>query len=427
MAESSSKEKKPLVGFFNLFYNFGETCRSISIAKQYKELGGEVVFFSHGGEYEYMAKDIDCEVIRVNPIYTKEIIDFFWACSRLETFKNPFSEKFLIEHVEEEIKTFKETDVKLIVSTNNFPCGISARVVGIPLIFVTPKTIEHYTVYPEDAEFFFTRLVPKSLKLKILNWYAPRTKIWVKPFIKVAKKYNIHTYKTADDITKGDYTFYVDSIEFLDIDKSSVKANELYVGHSFIDEFYAKTLDEAEVSKEEQILKNHIDREGRSILLTLGSSGTKEIFLKILDTLNKTEYNVIAVYTSVLDKNDLPDVNENILLKKFVPSMIKLNKMVDLAIINGGKATVYTAAYAGKPVIGFPMQFEQHINLELLLKHRVGHLESRKYFEDERFLKKISDIFTNYDFYLKNAQTLARTLPKPEGDKIAAEKIIEIL
>jgi UDP:flavonoid glycosyltransferase YjiC (YdhE family) len=98
-----------------------------------------------------------------------------------------------------------------------------------------------------------------------------------------------------------------------------------------------------------------------------------------------------------------------------------------LAIIHGGQGTVHTAAYAGKPVIGFPMQFEQHLNLELLVKHGMAILESRKYFKEQTFLKTIQDVFDNYDFYLKNAQCLAGQLSKPEGDKNAARILVKIL
>lgn len=426
MPKTIPPDKKPLIGFFPLFYNLAETCRAVLIAKRYMELGGEAVFFSHGREYEYLAKEIGCEVVRVNPIYSKEYIDLLWESSRLETFKNPFSKKVLMEHVEEEIAAYKETGIKMIVSTNNFPCCISARVARIPLISVTPKVVLSFTKYPDDVEFFFTRLIPQSLKLKILNWLAPKYKMYSKPFIKVAKKYNVPYIKHESDLTKGDYTFYVDSIEFLGLDKSAIQPNEYYVDMSFFDELLAKVFEKKQLNGSEHEIENHLKRPGRSILFSLGSSGTKELFLKILETLNQTNYNVIAVYTSILKEEELPDVNDNILLKKFVPSIEKLNQIVDLAILSGGKGTIYTAAYAGKPVIGVSMQFEQHLNLEMLVKYGMAIIASRKYFKKKNLLNHIQEIFDNYDTYLKNAQNLAKKLPKPQGDINAARKIVEI-
>jgi len=427
MTQSIRSDKKSLVGFFPLFYNLAETGRAVLVAKRYVELGGKAVFFSHGGEYEYLAEEIGCKVVRVNPIYSDEYIDLLWKSSRLETFKNPFSKKILTEHVDEEVAAYKKTGVKLIISTNNFPCKISARVAKIPLIFVTPKVIPSFTKYPDDAEFFFTKLVPKSLKLKILNWYAPKSKGFIRPFVKVAKKYNVPVSKIESDINKGDYTFYTNFMELLGLDGTSIPSNEHYIGPIFLEELFTKTFTNQSSSKKQDGLKQHIEKDGRSILLSLGSSGTKELFIKILQTLNKTKYNVIALYASILKEEELPDVNDNIILKKFAPSISELNELVDLAIIHGGQGTVDTAAYSGKPLIGFPMQFEQHLNLEMLVKHGTAIIASRKYFKEKNLLKNISVIFDNYDKYLKNAQNLSTRLPKSQGDKNAVKILLKIL
>ena len=151
--------------------------------------------------------------------------------------------------------------------------------------------------------------------------------------------------------------------------KSDIPTNEHYIGPIFLDELFAKSFSEKSSMKETNDIKRHLQKPGKSIMISLGSSGTKELFLKILETLNETDYKVIAVYTSILKEDELPKLNDNILLKKFVPSLKTINQSVDLAILHGGQGTVYTAAYSGKPIIGFPMQFEQHLNLEMLAKH----------------------------------------------------------
>jgi len=213
-------------------------------------------------------------------------------------------------------------------------------------------------------------------------------------------------------------------LELLQLPESELTPSEFYIGPIFLDELFNKTLPEGQLDDK---IKQHLQKSGKSILFSLGSSGTKEFFLKVLTALNKTNYNVIAVYASVLSEDELPVVNDNIILKKFVPSIKELNHIVDLAILHGGQGTVYTAAYAGKPVIGFPMQFEQHLNLEVLVKHGMARIESRKYFKEQLFLKTIENVFDNYDVYLKNAQKLASRLPKPEGDKNAAEILLNVI
>ena len=73
------------------------------------------------------------------------------------------------------------------------------------------------------------------------------------------------------------------------------------------------------------------------------------------------------------------------------------------------------------------MQFEQHLNLEMLVKHGMARIESRRYFKEQLFLKTIEVVFDNYDVYLKNAQKLANRLPKPEGDKNAVGILLNII
>ncbi len=422
-----TKNSLPLVGFFPLFYNLAETGRALLIAKRYKEIGGKVIFFSHGGEYEKLAKKMGFKVEKVEPIYSDDFIDLLWKSSRLETFKNPFNCKNLEEHIKNEIKAFKKNKVKLIVSTNNWPCYISARILNIPLIFVTPKVTSNFTTYPEDAEFLITYFLPEKLKLRILNWYAPKSKIYVKPFNKIAKKYNIPPPKNDSDINRGDYTFYTNSKELLNIDELKIKSNEYFITPILLDELFKKFFSDKKQYQDEKEVLDHINKNGRSILLTLGSSGSRELFLNILEALGKTDYNVVAVYSSILKDRNLPIVSKNIILKKFLPSMIKINKKVDLAVIHGGEGTVLTAAHSGKPVIGFPMQFEQHLNLEMLVKNKTAIIESRKNFKQEKFLKSIEEIFNNYNFYINNSKKLAEKIPKPKGDKIAIDKIVEIL
>ena len=425
MNEEKKTDKKPLIGFFPLFYNLAETGRAILVAKRYMEQRGKVVFFSHGGEYEKLAKEDGFKIVRINPIYTKEFIDDLWKYSRLEKKGAPFSYEVLKEHVENEIKAFKKTDVKLIITTNNFPCSISARAANIPLISITPYVANKFSYFPDDANILISNLIPNSIKLPILNYFFPRAKTWSRPFTKLSKTYkNAPNFKNPSDINKGDYNFFTDFLELLNLQESEIRPNDFFIGPIFLDELFQKNNSKKELDKE---ILSHLKKPGKSILITFGSSGTKEFYLKILDSLNKTNYNVIAVYSSILSEKDLPNLKGNILLRKFVPTIKDLHQKADLAIMHGGQGTIYTAAYAGKPVIGIPMQFEQHQNLEMLIKNGSAISESRKYFSEKKLIKSIKTIFDNYDLFLEKAQILAEKIPEPNGDQNAMKIILEIL
>jgi UDP:flavonoid glycosyltransferase YjiC (YdhE family) len=244
----------------------------------------------------------------------------------------------------------------------------------------------------------------------------------IKAVNQLAKKYNVQTIKRFLDLFCGDYVLVADSIDFLNLKPTPNFPVENYVG--FIRPSRVSDSNEKHIDSE---IEQHLKKPGKSILLSLGSSGTKKLFLDILCALNQTDYKVIAIYTKILNEDELPEVNDNILLKKFVPSIKKVHEMTDLAIIHGGRGTVYTAAYAGKPVIGIPMHSEQQNNLDNMVRHGTGIRLSKKYFSGKNLLQAIKDIFDNYDKYLENSQLLKSELPKPQGAENAAKRILEIV
>ena len=427
MVNIMSRNKDKVVGFFPLFYNLAETGRSILIAKRLMEMGGKPIFFSHGGKYEYLAREYDYEVIRVDPLYSEEFIRKMTKINRGEQKGIIYSTPYLEKIVREEIKVFKKTDMKLIVSFVNIPCAISARAVGIPLVCVGPTLGNFQLRIPDNYENCFTLLIPQFLKLQILNFYFKRSKRFLKPFNIIAEKYNLKPFKSTTELTNGDVTLGTNFLEFINIfPNQQLFPDEDYIGIISLEELFS---DQFEKDNEtiEQDIKNHLNKSGGSILLTMGSSGDKELFIKLLQELNKTKYQVIAIYTNILDEKKLPKVNKNILLIKYVKSINELHQMTDLSIIHGGQGTVYSAAYAGKPIIGFPMQFEQHLNIEKMVGHGTGIMLSKKYFNRKNFHNSLREIFDNYETFFDNAQKLANRLPPPKGDKNAANRIIEIL
>jgi len=419
---------EPVVGFYPLFYNLAETGRAILVAKRFIELGGKAVFFSHGGKYEYLAKDLGYEIVQINPIYTEESITKIIKINRGEQKGIAYGESFLREAVKEEIAAYKKTEVEMIVSFVNISCSISARAANIPLICVSPAPGNFYLRVPDNFENSFTRLIPQSLKVPVLNLCFNKSKKFLKPFNIVAREYHLRPFKSTMDVVYGDVTLGTNFLEFVNVfPNQQLFSDEDYVGIISLEEVFSERFSEENAEAIEHDITQHLNKSEKSILLTMGSSGDKKFFLNILNALNKTNYRVIAIYASILNKDELPSVNENILLMKFAPSIQKLHKMVDLTIMHGGQGTVYAAAYAGKPIIGFPMQFEQHLNLEKMVGHGLGFMLSRKYFREKHLFDAIKEIFGNYDIYLKNAQTLSKKLPKPEGDKNAARRIVEIL
>jgi len=421
MSKSRKTSEKPLVGFFPRFYGMGETYPLIQIAKRYQELGGKVVFFSHGGEYEYLAEEIGCKPIRIKPLVrstTKYLLQQ--------------NENNLIKIIESEALSYKKAKIEALVQTNVFfGCILAARVARIPLISVVSGTwIPPYIKanpesFPDAKENAFTRLIPQDLKNRIFNWYARGYKDPVtKKMNRLAKDLNVDLYfKCKIDLLLGDYTLVGDDIDFL-----GLKPTKEFPAQNYIGPILPYNPQVKKPNQFDDDVEAHLKRPGKHILLTMGSSlQWKNFFEKILKILNQTNYNFIVTYTTILEESELPPVNENILLKKFIPNIANLHKLVDLSIIHGGRGTVHAVAYSGKPSIGIPLHGEQQSNIDTLVHNRVAIKLSKTFFKEKHILDAITEIFDNYDIYYKNAQNLAKKLPKPEGDKNAARRIVEIL
>jgi hypothetical protein len=418
----SNADRKPLIGFFPGFFDIGETYHLIKIAGRYQEQGGEVVILSHGGDFEYLAKDNGFKITRMDPIASgPDITQYFLT----------HSDEEIINLIREQVSIYQKSGIKALVQTSSYlDCLLTPFVANVPLISIISGTLappyykDNIATYPEFFDNYLKKLVPQQIKNRINNWYTLTYKGPItKKFNRIAKRININkSFNCFHDIILGDHTLFCDDIEFLGINPTKKYPSENFIGPILTDEFF-----NSKAQKEDQEIEKHLKRPGKSILLTMGSSKImKDIFQEILHTLNQTNYNVIATYMDMLTENDAEKLNENILLKKFIPNITALHQKVDLAIIHGGRGTVYNAAYSGKPAIGIPLNGEQQYNIESLTRHGAGLKVSKTFFKKENLLKVIEEIFENYDTYQKNAKTLASTLSKPEGDKKATQRIIEI-
>lgn len=430
----------PLIGFTAWFNSFGETYPLVNIAKKYIELGGKAIFFGYGEKYQDLAKNIGCKVIifpefhseKVSNNIKKKIKEYHENKIPMEYFLlnviRDGNYQIDINNIKNEIKAFKEYNVKLVVTGYNYRSNISARVAKIPLVYIISGAgistyyKQNLAKFPDNYENFFTRLVPSFIKNPVVNWFILNNKSSVKQYNKLAHEFNSSKIKHYLDLSLGDYTLVVEDITFLGIKPSDSFPAKNFVGPIFQEKIAADNEDSTELS-----VKKHLERQGKSVLVSLGSSGPEKLLIQILRALEKTDINVVAVYATIFNKNEAPAFKDNILPVQFVPSIKKVNEMVDLAILHGGRGTIYTAAYAGKPVIGIPMMLEQQCNIDNLVRHGAAIRLSKKYFTAEDLLKAVDNIFTNYDTFLKNAQLLKKKLQEPKGAENTVKRLLEII
>jgi UDP:flavonoid glycosyltransferase YjiC (YdhE family) len=417
-------KEKQTIGFLPCFFSIGETLPIVKLARAYIRKGGKTLFFSHGGGFEHFATDIGCKIISLQELPWKSVlqsIDIHKLTYEQQLF-TVYSKEVIDRLVEEEIHMFNEYNIDALVSSFNLTASISARVVHIPLIVLTSGTAipayfqSGFATFPENYENAATRLMPSFVKNRIAQWILLNNKLLVKEFNTVAKRYDMKRFQTLNDILLGDHTLICDDLQLLGIQPTKRFPRENFIGP------ITGGLHETTTPSSEKDVINHLKRPGRSILFSMGNTRDKRLFLSIVNTLSQTEYNVIVIYTTI-EKNLLPEPPENILYKQYISSPLQVNTMVDLAVIHGGRGTVYNAAYSGKPAIGIPMYIEHQYNIDMLVRKGVGLRISKKFFHPQMLLDAIDTIFSEYPRYLSHAQRLAQALSRVSGEEKGADRL----
>jgi UDP:flavonoid glycosyltransferase YjiC (YdhE family) len=410
------------VGFFPFFANLAETSRLVRTAERYRDLGGRAIFFSHGGEYEALARDAGFAVHAVAPIYTREQIHDLMRFDQLEKFGDPFPDEWLVEHVLNEERAYAEHGASLIVTGFNVPCVLSARKAKVPLVYIIPGTaLPGYfraglATFPDALENRFTRLLPTWFKNRLTRWFMLRSTVGIAAFNRVARRFDLPRIPNSLSLWMGDYTLASDVREALEIPAKYDLPEEDYIG---------PLLANLGIPLSEEV-KAHLERPGPSIYFAMGSSGKKTLYLRALRALAGSRFNVVAAYTTILREDELPAVGENVRLEKLVPAEI-VNKLADVAVLHGGQGTFYTAAYSGRPVVGIPMQPEQQYNIDVLVRNGSAIRLSKRHFRGEDLLESIETILEEYGAYRARAEALARRLPVVDGAQRGAERIKAIV
>ena len=164
-----NSDRKPLIGFFPGFFDIGETYPLIKIAKKYQELGGKVIIFSHGGDYEYIAKEQDFKIIKFEPIASGPDITRYFL---------NHSDEEIIDMIKNQEFVYQSNEIKAMVQTCSYVDCILASMIGkIPLISIisgtlsTPYLRANYATFPDNSESLFTQLIPQYLKNRITNFF----------------------------------------------------------------------------------------------------------------------------------------------------------------------------------------------------------------------------------------------------------------
>lgn len=414
---------------FPHFYYLSEASRLVEIGKALHGMGHDVEFFSHGGTYEWVARDAGFDVIAVPPAMSKQRARQYMAFNRAEI-GNPFRDSFfsydeLKAYVPREADMLREARADVVLIGWNLPSYLSVQLVDIPIVVQQPG--------PFTAPFFDRKMgvfVPsivgwlRHLPLDwFANWIMPRLRVWIRPFNQLAAELGLPEYKSTLDMMAGDLTLVMDAPGILGIPPAELEQYEPRHPELFHRKpryryggpCYAKL--PGEVARG---VREHFDTARTKLYCGMGVSGSPEVLRAVIDIVSGLDMQALVVTTTILGQEALR-ASERVMVVPHVPAHL-VNPMADIAITHGGAGTVQTAIHAGTPLVGVPMHGEQAGNISLVERQGAGIMLSRKELGRHKLAAALERIVTDGSYW-KNMQRLKEMQDAVDGTANAAREI----
>lgn len=424
------------IAYFPHCYNLGEVTTGIQIGKALVRRGHEVTFLSHGGSYESLIESEGFRIYRVYPLITPQEHSQFIRANRGEGFFNRiFSLKKIIQLVRGELKIYQDLKPDAVVSAN-VTASLSSRIENIPFIipiagtWTLPFWEYGLGTYKLDGGLPFVNFLPDRISnFLAYRFHRLKEKIMLENFNRAAKYFGLPEFKNTFEIMTGNLNLITDIPEILGVPEeymcryrtyrenlSSIAPLWRYVGPIF-----------AKVDIEiPDGVKEVFSFSGPKIFCSMGSSTNLKFLKEALNVLLSGDYySVVIIPPQMQSKIRVSfEGRENLIVCSFLPSH-RVSPMADVALIHGGRGTVYTACAAGIPIVGVDMQPEQRLNLECIERAGVGIRLSKREFRRGNIISSVEKVLKDQKFR-ENAKRISRLFKFHKGEENAA-RIIEDL
>jgi UDP:flavonoid glycosyltransferase YjiC (YdhE family) len=411
--------EKKIILFAPVTFDLAETTRMIEIAKGIVNhpLASQVFdiqFISNGGDLENLIEEEGFPLKRLGPRLTPEKIEFIGKVDKGEKFAPAFSQKELIEFIDNEVKYLQEIKPVAAVTGSYVTIPVTCQILKTPLVWVIQSTwLEDF--FARGAGMTDTIKFPPIKK--VADWMVWLfINFWIRygflnPVNKAARHYGVKSYRSIFDYWRGDFTLVAEPAEFTGVE---LPPNYYYTGPLIARQNFP-------IPDE---VKN-IPRDKPVIYFAMGSSGTPEIIAKIVESFEGKPYRVIAPVKNHLDKVPGVKIPSNVLVTDWLPAH-QVNQLADLSLIHGGIGTVMTAACAGKPVVGVGMQPEQVANLACLVRKGFA-IRVPKSKNPSKKVQAAIQLLLQDETAKNKAEEFSKVMQKWDGPKMAADLLYKKL
>ncbi len=391
-------------------FNIAETTRMIEIARSARDYFN-CEFFGYSDQYSLLIEQAGFKFHRMEPWLTPQKIEHLWKVDRMESFADPFTESELHQRVEGELALYRDLKPAAVVIGFTLSTVISARAARIPLVYVIPFPLTrpyldaNLAAWPDEYDYPLLRLIPRKTLDRATNQWLKNTKLWIKPFQRIAKAYGTRPINKLLDIYEGDFNLVTDIPELTGV--SSLPDNWRYIGPIFA---------HLEGDVPNEIL--NLPRPQPVIYCAMGSSANRDILKTVIQSFDGAPYTVIAPIKAHLRENNI-HVPENVLVFDWLPAH-KVNPLADIAVIHGGQGTVQTACFSGTPFVGIGLQPEQEGNIEAIVRYGSAVKLSKRRLSRASLLQAVESLLKN-DAARQKAKDLQVIMQTWDGSQLAAD------
>lgn len=356
-----------LVG--SALFNWSETQRMIEISDELNRRGYKIVFIGKG-KYDHLldTKDYIREYIDYDSEwYTEKRISMMLAMDQYGSNFATFDE--IEKIITAEISVIKKYNPVAILTGYRMTLTISAKICQIPIAWslsavlskpyleVIAEKIKQLNKIKRDSKQSYETiraLFEDKIAYERLLGECKTSNVWNEFLLKSL----CEPFSCDLDIYTGNLNLMSDPKELF----PELTETENY-------KFIGPILNSQHIEMPEIVTHVMNQNNGRKkVLISIGSSGKKELFLKILRSTLGFDCDFFVSVLGILNDNDMREYPSNYYFCEKFP-LIEIAQLCDAAIIQGGQGTLY-AVIAGKcPFISIPATFEQRQNVENLLRN----------------------------------------------------------
>jgi UDP:flavonoid glycosyltransferase YjiC (YdhE family) len=336
--------------------------------------GASVKFFHRGGTFVDKIAEAGLEPIALEPIVTAAQNEILMAMDQHRApigTPLPFTHAEWIAMVESELGAFRQFRPDGVYCGLNLSCMISVPHARMAMVTLVPTALcpafftARLASFPDAMDSaVLRRWVPSWVKRQLINriMLGDVAKKSAEVLNQVRSRYGLAPVYNFTSLVRGELTLLPDLP-----DLSGLGSEDLPPRYAYSGPLFARL--PLPVSDE---VRRVFDRPGLKVYCAMGSSAPPELLKRVVGILRSLPLvNLVCATTGIMDPRELGPTTDNFFATSFLPAH-HVNELADIAVIHGGQGTVQTAVWAGTPVVGVGMQWEQQANLDGLARAGAG-------------------------------------------------------